>query len=389
MEFLVNSIASAANQSLLGVVITEFNPDDYRSRAKVRLYDIAQFEREYPTLSPMGFVFENNSVLVGDTVDRRAVTDSLFSYVEHEFSQNTGHKCDIVDLLLQGVVEKGYVVINPEVLGDGESGAKVILVPMKNFKVSNSSFNIYAPYQCEDGSYRTCSLLNVEDGSPTEFSVAFPTTSSLDDFSEFLRMSGTHTVGEQEYIVYQAKGLGLIPFNVSVGEAFLSYLSYNVAFYNIGEKTLKGLSPQVGEVLATPYVSDKVPRRPKVNVKIEHTYRNCKLQQIVGMLGDPQQLQEYLRTNPEANITYQWIYKAYNSPWFTATDATLEQEQLAVSCANLLVDCKKERLKCALELLSHRYYIYSMGLVNDTLGPVIRGGGIDGESLKQSDFGYR
>lgn len=392
MEFLVNAVMSDGEEHrLLGVVIVHFDPTEYTGRAKVELLSIAEFAEKYKDMTPSGFNCGENGALLSDTVMRRAIASSVFSYMEEELSKIGHRELDIVDLVLFGVENKGYVIANYGRISEEESyDLNGIYIPFKSFKVSNSSFNIYASYKDADDSFKTFSLLNVEDGSKKPFAVAFPAETDLSQF-EGLEVQQILNLSGRDYILYTVD-MGLVPFYASVGEGFLNYLAYNVAFYNIGEKTLKELAPETETIVpSVQKSSDYIPRKPKVNVAIEHVYKESQLKTIVSLLQNKEQLFEFLNTNPEASVTYYWIQKAYNSPWFKDNmdkPECSEGDLLATSCSNLLIDCKMMRLKFALELLAHRYYIYSMGMINDNLNVVLRGGGVGGETVKRSNFGY-
>lgn len=392
MEFLNNAIVSSEDGSILGVLLTEFDPSVYTSRAVVKLYTVEDLTAEYDKLSPRGFKFTPPGTLLSDTSVTRAVANSVFSYMEEECGRLGQRSLDITDLVLLGMKDGGCVFANYEELV--ENGSKelmeqnAVLIPFKNFKVSNSSFNIYAPYQVsETEGFRTFSLLEVEDGSPRMFHAIFPVSSNLTGF-EGVTPCETLTMETGEFIVYKVE-LGLNGFYAGVGEAFLNFLAYNVSFCNIGEKLMKEMKTVMPAVppIPTEDYAPRIPRRARVNVSIEHVYKDSRLRGIMGKTGDPDGLVEFLREFPEAAISYQWLQRIYNSPWYKSGEGVMtEEECIYTACTNLLSECRQSRLKYAIELLTHRYYIYMLGVVNDNLGPVLKGGGVSGQSLKRVSF---
>lgn len=392
MDFLSNAIISAQNGEILGALITHFNPADYQSRSKLRLYSTDDLIREGNKLDPRGFMFEAPGTLLSDTTVMRTVTASVFSYMEEECSKLGGRELDITDLVLRGVDTGGSVFVNYDKLlgsaSEEELVEKGIFVPFKNFKVSNSSFNIYASYQDETDSFRTCSLLMLEDGSPQKFYAIFPASVNMSDFTRGVMPYQNVDLEGVPHIIYEVS-LGLNGFYASVGEGFLNFLSYNIAFYNIGEKLMKEIRvvmPKVPE-LPTEEQPPRVPRRAKVNVSIQHIYKDSRLRGIMGCMGDNNSLVSFIQDFPEAAISYQWLQKIYSSPWYMELEGKKSEEEcIYAACTNLLSMCRQERLKYAIELLTHRYYIYMLGIVNDTLGPILKGGGVNGESIKRVSF---
>ena len=230
--------------------------------------------------------------------------------------------------------------------------------------------------------------IHLEDGSASKFYAMFSGDVDVSDFKTGVKAVKSLEINGVENIIYEVE-LGLNGFYGGVGEAFLNFLSYGVAFYNIGEKLIKDMQNVMPKIPALP-VDEQAPRhtrRARVNVSIQHVYKEVKLEGILRRLSDEKALLEYRREVPEADISYQWLHKIYQSPWYLEGEGKLSEEEcIYTACTNLLPICRCERLKYALELLTHRYYIYMLGIVNDTLGPVLKGGGVCGESLKRVTF---
>lgn len=385
MEFLVDAILSESDGTLLGALILHFDPERYTERASVKMYTMQELAQAYPNMKPSGFLYEEPGLLRSDCTPSKVITESVFHYMSTEYAQYNKRSLDVTDLVLLGLESSGFVVANFEECGNSESFIEdAIMIPFSKFKVSNSSFNIYAPYRNSDNLFRTFSLLKLEDGSMNVFYAMFPANVDMSGFGTGVQAWRSVVVNGKTNIIYKVS-LGLNGFYVNVGEAFLNFLSYNVAFYNIGEKLIRELQPTTP--LTTPSVEEDVskPRRyARVNVSIEHICKESKLKGILGRMDSKDELVQFIRDFPEANITYQWVCNIYSSPWFVESNKTLsEEESLGIACTNMLVECFKKRLKYALELLSNRYFIYTLGIVNDTLGPVLKGGGVVGQSIKR------
>lgn len=384
MEFLSSAIVSETDGSILGALITSFQPEDYLNRATVKLYTAQEMLNLEGSLQPRGFKYEKPGVLLSDTPVVRSVTDSLFTYMEAECANFVERTKDITDFVLLGVTEGGQVIPNFENCSRETLLTEGTFVPFKNFRVSNSSFNIYSSYKADSG-FRTCSLLQLEDGSAETFYAVFPATVDMSSFGDAVLPWDTLEMDGVDRVVYKVS-LGLSGFNANVGEAFLNYLAYSISFYNIGEKLMKEMQSVMPGLPQLPIEESypRIPRKARVNVSIEHVYKKSRLKGILGYTGDQAGLTDFLREFPEAVISYQWLQKIYQSPWYLSGEGRMSEEECVyTACTNLLAECRKERLKYAIELLTQRYYIYQLGITNDFLGPVLKGGGVNGESIKR------
>ena len=390
MEFLNDVIISEEDTSTLGVLITHFDPAVYLNRSHVKLYTIQDLITAYPSMEPRGFQLDDSGDILSDTISRRIANIVAFQYMQKESNKVLDKIVDITDLVLLGVENSGFIIPNGKDLKDEEDFKdNSILVPFKNFKVSNSSFNIYASYDSGDGKYKTVSLLDMEYGSPTEFFMMMPADVDVEDYKSYLTELFRYSKEATDVVVYKVN-IPLTGASRIVGEGFLNFLSYNVAFYGIGEKVIKDmniLSPKIPIVPAEPEAR-RPSRTPKVNVSIEHSYKKSRLKGIATYSKDKDQLAEYMKIYPDARVSLQWIQRIYSTHWFKeAYEEKGEDEATYISCINLLSECKKYKLKYALELRSYRYFIYKAGFANDTLGPILKGGGVYGESVKRTCFG--
>lgn len=381
MDFLVNSVASKEGQNLLGVFLAHYDLDEYTSRSVVEFYDMDSFRTYYEEHKDQakGYRLEKGNILYSDTVVRSFITDDSLSLIKEEYASKAKRSYDLIDLVLHGIKADGFVIPNYS------SEVPNIYIPFDTFRVSASSFNIYASYKNLEEEFRTFSLLNVEDGSKREFCIAIPQSYDLSMFEEYLEKLDEVSLGEFKYNVFKVD-LGLSTYYTTPSEGLLNFLAYMVGYCLIGEKTLLGLSPKITTVrsdIKKESIQTISKRSPKYNVSIKHCCNTCKLAEITKLLEDRENLERLISGDAEANITYKWIASAYNSQWYKECDGNSEEAKLLNSCMNLLDECKRSLLKFGLELLSYRYSIFSMGYINDTLGTILQGGGVYGQSIKR------
>lgn len=380
MDFLTNAIFSAENSMFLGAMITHFDPEQYTSRASMKFYTREDMYASLPTMEPRGFRLDPNGIFSADTNSRRVLSTSVMPFVEAEFSRLGAREVDVTDLMLYGVQHGGATVVNAKEVLDGRT--LPILLPFQNYRVSNSSFNIYGACKVEDGTFRTHSLLELEDGSGKTFHCVFPDDVDMSWAASFCQQVGDIVVNETSMKIYQVQSC-IKPFCTCVGEAFLNYLAYNVAYYSVGRKLIKELSPMIRDAAAqekSPMTQEK--RYPRKNVSIEHTYDKLCLSGINSCNGDNARLIEYLQSYPEATVTMHWLNRLFDSPWYRNTEGD-EESRVKAACANLLVECKEWGLRYSLELLTHRYYLSIVDSYDDVIPLVLKGGGVSGESLKR------
>lgn len=380
MDFLTNAIFSKEDGNLLGAMLTHFEPEQYLSRASVKFYAHEDLSAQMQTLEPRGFRLDPNGVLSADTNVRKVLSSSVMDFVKAECSRLGAREVDVTDLVLYGVQHGGATIVNAKEVLEGK--ALPILLPFQNYRVSNSSFNIYGACKVEDGTFRTHSLLELEDGSGKTFHCVFPDDVDMSWAASFCQQVGDVVVNETLMKIYQVQSC-IKPFYTCVGEAFLNYLAYNVAYYNVGRKFLKEVSPAIkdaAEQEKSPAVQEK--RYPRRNISIEHTYDKLCLQGISRCQGDNARIIEYLQSYPEATVTMHWLNKLFDCPWYQNTEGT-DEDKAKAACANLLRECKEWGLKYSLELLTHRYYLSIVDSYEDFIPLVLKGGGVSGESLKR------
>lgn len=392
MEFLANAIfATPSSTTVEGAMITHFDPMDYLDRAYVQYYPMTELASEYPKMQPVGFALRGNNLLESDTNLRHVVPVNLLTFLQEACKNMQRKEYDITDLVLYGIQNNGGVVPNWERcnIADPKNTEEPALIPFNNYRVSDSSLNIYAPYALEDGTFKTHSMLQVEDGSGLDFYCLFPSEVDMSNFSSFCTQVGVWEEDEYKMIVYKVHSwLKEVPANV--GEGFLNFLAYNVARYSIGRRIAQSIiktdryteeSPKKPKETAE---RQKPPRRSKNNVSIIHQFSEPLLKEVLDLMKDPQALANYLRMCPEAQITYEWLLglRQLDQQLPMSENAT-RAEKTINAAMTLLVECKNMYLKYALELLTHRYYIVKQGSFNDSIPLVLHGGGVFGQSVKR------
>ena len=83
----------------------------------------------------------------------------------------------------------------------------------------------------------------------------------------------------------------------------------------------------------------------------------------------------------EFYATFVWLQDIFKaSEQFEGTDT---EDKLAAACVSLQRECRERLLHYSLELLAQRYYICKLGPNDDLMGPVLKGGGVNGCSIKR------
>lgn len=381
MDFLVSAFYDEQTCKFLGASTVQFDPTDYCGRGTFRAYTDVEFFSLYKDLHPQGFLLNDDGLLMADSNARVVTTEDTFPFV-YDTCQRVPHKrLDITDLLLYGVQNGGAVFVN---YGSYKEGADPILIPFANYRVSASSINIYASYKLEDGSFRTSSLLDLEQGTGKDIMCTFPEGKVPLEFGNMCSQVDTVDIDGAPLAVFKVN-TSLEQFGISVGEAFLNYLAYMVAYYDIGRRVLKELVPavQTEEEKVTSTAPDKPRRKAEKNVSIVHQYSRAYVDEVVECGSDAEQLSDLIRDIPEANITVHWIERVLSSPWY---DPEKEDQGMRSASSNLSVECRECGLKFGLELLTHRYYMMATSGYEDRIPLILNGGGVNGQSAKLVSF---
>lgn len=365
-------------------------------------------------MDPMGFSYNGDGSIVSDTPSRCSLVDKVATYIFQNSSENnliggigetSPARVDITDIVLQGMEAGAYVC--PNYTAHQQDGVDMILIPISRFKVSRSSFNIYASYKKDDG-FATMSLLQVEDGSANTFTYLVPaeTKSNLNDTLNSMstqhanvKILGTETHNNTEYNVYSVS-VGLEGAPCNYGEAFANYVAYNVALYNIGSSIFKnfikyGEEDSRGKENAEGQKAKNLnleKRYPKFNVMIEHEYfGQMFLNEAMSAYNSVEKQDELISRYPGASLSVTWLDVILTSDVYkislqrelgrNAEQAPLKA--LKAASQSMLMDCDEMLLAYSLELLSIRYYLHKVGFANDPIGQILGGGGVDGNSISR------
>ena len=364
---------------LCGAVLTSFNPAEISARpvlSMVTMDELSEIDRAMCA----GFTINEDGVLLSDSSPRRVTGSAQISFVKNEIDMANSSDKTLIDFLKDCLNYNCRVLQNYEKALSGEE--LPITIPVESFKVSNSSFNIYASYQREDKSFRTMSLIDIEENKAKEFCVAIPAeyfSGMLMNYKSLIALKSVK--GLEEYTICKVD-LPLQPFPVLTGEAFCNYLAYNVAYYKIGLQVIDVLLSDTKFKSDTTANKDTqyagTPKTPAPSLSIESEYTNHALNQIMSCMDDSTLLVELVQSNGEANITMNWmqeIQKASNSA---------VNGELAKTCIALRHDCKSKYLHFALELLAQRLCINQVNTFSLPFGSVLKGGGVNGCSLKRT-----
>lgn len=396
MDFLASAIYTTkgeSNETLAGAMLTHFDPTDIVSRAQVFYATVDQL-RSDSRIVPSGFTLDKDGILLSDTQARTTLSAPMTQYIAMELGSNLNRTpVGLLDVVLYAAKYGGRVYANAhfdETTGQFTSdGQAPILIPMRSFKVSNSSFNIYAPYKREDGGYRTCSLVDITVNESVPFVLAIP-EGELPNYTPVLSFLSDVLVGDAEAIPSEFRifkvDAPLSPFYTMCGEGFLNYLAYNVASCTIGLQVVRDFMGETGYVSAddnVPKQYERVERKvPKANVAIESSCKAARTAEVMDCLtrNDTEGLKSLMR-DEEAYITFVWLKKIFNSS--SSFDGKEQSDSIAAACMSLQRECRELLLHYSIELLAQRLYIYSVGILQDPYGPVLKGGGVNGYGFKR------
>lgn len=385
MDFLTSALYSIdghGEEELSGALLTRFDPDDLLGRAQV-FYATVDELRAGKDIQPSGFKFSDDGILLSDTQARADLSSTMTQYVAFELGNSSNRTPQgLLDIILYAAKYKGRVLaVRPE---DINSAEQCVTVPMSSFRVSNSSFNVYAPYQ-RDGEFRTYSLIDIETDKNIPFTLVIP-ESELGNYgpvSSWLEpLPSIDCLPEHRLFRVDAP---FLPFHTLTGEGFVNYLAYNVASCNIGLKVIEEFMMETKYVPEQDRIVEEVPRnikRPKHNVLIESTCKKPRTREVLRCIqdNDLDMLKEVVK-DEEAFITFAWLRHIFAaSERFEGTDA---EDKTAAACAVLQRECRAQRLHFAIELLAQRYYICGLGFAQDPYGPVLKGGGVNGCGVKR------
>lgn len=386
MVFLTRAILKDGTANLLGLLLTEYDVNDYQGRASVKFYTVDDIIKELPNLNPWGFEFRGGENLFSDSKTIASVKSEVINLIEDDWKRPRQKILDITDFVLFGAENDGLVC--PDYSACGDPAAEGNFISFNNFKVSNSSLNIYAPYfDKKENGFKTASLLTLEDGSANPFYALFPEDVDVSKFGKACNKVGTVVLDERTYNVYFVN-LQLELFSIYVGDAFVNYLAYTSAYYKIGEDTFRFINASQNrkkELPKSEYVPREV-RKPKFNVEIRHECNTCKLGYILEALSKDsiEVLANLVSRDHEANLTYRWFesFNKYCSENKPQSDLS-EDDFVFETCNFFIKNIQHMKLKIDLELLRHRYTLCIAGPGGSSGSPILKGGGVYGTSLKR------
>lgn len=362
-----------SSQKLLGALLVKYETMYASFVPSVRFYSVEELNALNPS-DCYGFSI-NDGVFFSDTdCSVTAQDDYMESYYK---GYSYRHQTDVVDIL-SWAIDKNACII-PKY----EEGNRDIIIPVLKFRVSETTMNIYAPYKLEDGTYRTCSLLNSNDindsvfymGIPIEEDGCFPNDMITKVESDFVHDSCT-------YNIYKVKPK-FDSTHLYLHDAFTNFCAANVAFYHIGLKALNTIYrtylPQEKQPVSTP--SEHRARKPRgENILIRHCYYTAsRFSEVLVCLNKQDALENEFKYHPESRFIYEWISQTFKrASAFVECTANKDQTSALVSaCASMFNECTTKLLMYSLRLLSIRVSLLEEG---PSAAKIIKGGGIYGHS---------
>lgn len=373
---------------LAGALLTGFDPEDNISRAKVFYVPVDELRTmRGGTLRPQGFEFTDDGVLLGDTNCRKAFERELAEYIGREFTHEVSPEPGVIDLVLLGAEYGASVVANYAGCLEGETPT---LVPLRNYRVSESSLNIYCPYQTSEGKFRTHSLVDIESDTayPSAIIVA---EDSVDKFSQLkteVIEYGSFAELSKEGKVALHVDAPFVPAPALTGEAFCNYLAYNVAYYQMGLKVLESFLEEGNYIPYQREEDSRARKMPKHNLSIKSTIKGPRVSEIVGLLDSEDKLGRYIESSLEAKMTYHWIQTILAEQHRVTVDKSQDNGtgRTMAACVSLKAMCKRRLLHFSCELLAQRLYLVNLGRFDNSIGLTLRGGGVDGFAVKKTSW---
>ena len=393
MDFLASAIYTSCDnggEKLSGAMLTHFDPSDMVARAQVFYVTVDQLKSD-SRIIPSGFHLDEDGILLSDTQSRSILSLPMTKYVEMELGNSLNRTpISLLDIVLYAAKYDGHVFVNSSIAAGSRNGVEdedPILIPMRSFRVSNSSFNIYAPYRRSDNTYRTFSLVDIETNLNVPFVLAVP-HGDLANYAPVISFMDAVEADPRlpEFRLFKVDA-PLAPFYAMAGEGFINYLAYNVASCSIGLQVIKEFLAETGYVSTEQSALDRdrkplVRKTPKANVVIESSCKTARTGEVLACLtnNNLDRLKE-LMLDEEAYITFIWLKKVFDSSAMFAGKS--QSDSMAAACMSLQRECKDSLLHYAIELLAQRLYIYSLGILQDPYGPVLKGGGVNGYGFKR------
>ena len=367
---------------LEGALVTSFDPTSIYSRAGLSFLSADELKAAVSAGEAMGFAIGEDGVLLSDTASLLVTDASTCDYVSKEADSTDERQCGLIDVLLHLSCLDAHIIPNwDDYL---VHGANPVHIPISSFRVSNSSFNIYAPYRGTDGAFRTCSLVDVQTNKSKMFAVAVPQTIGFTSWlAQAIRPTG---VADGEYNYYMVDAT-LDAASALFGEAFCNYLAFQVSYYRLGLKiidwfrdTYKLSPPDITTSEVKAATTDR--KVPAPSMTIEAPYKKHAASDMMKLImsGQHDTIQRVCERDEEAYITYSWLTAILKAAQVNDGD---DAAKLRTACFGLKAKAKQMLLHFELELLSQRLHIMSLGMAGDILSTVLKGGGVRGYSCKR------
>lgn len=379
MEFL-KSVVYADNtyQECAGLLLTSYDPKMLYTRPRplyVPRADLAAHAKD-----ATGWCVNEDGTIMSDSLESGVFPEGMLLSSLTGSSQSL--TAGLIDVIRFALKVGGYVlpVYDPEAPGGTD-----IRIPIKNFRVSQSSFNIYAAYNRGDG-FRTMSLLDKQHGHAKPFYIALASSPSPEDqaLTRLLEPVGKIDDAVEGPLELFRVTAGLCDSNPFLGAAFANFLAFYVTFNEIGFKLSKMLMPTI-----TQAKSEVIVRQPQEsltrgakpdNLQIIHTWADCNIAAVIKAIQAGQPAADIMERFNGAPAVMEWIDTLAKRRKETGSSDC--DEDWTRVCFDIKADTEVHGLCFALELLEQRYTLFNLGWMLDTSDMIYRGGGVYGCSKK-------
>lgn len=385
MDFLNTALyeMQGAESRLRGALLTRFNEKDWEVRPYVHFVPVERMKDPEFVSNPTGFALDKDGVLLADTTSRSVFDSAVNKYIIDSSGARSSDPLGLIDVILFGYAHQCKIIQNWQDVLFGQE-KEVIEISFETLRVSSSSFNIYTPFQTAQRVYRTLSLVDITTDGTIPF-VMFVPESEVSAF----KAKQFNGVDELEPLPDYAPGkfyrimTELLPATACLGEAFVNYLAYSVAYYNLGVKVCDSLlsdSKYTQEEAVQEELAKRARKKPLHNVSITHSFTEPHLKTLLNCMGNRQHLEQLFREHPEVGITYDWVRNIYNS---APEGASFSSDEMYQACIRWKYSCRTYLLRFGLELLSQRLYVCKVDIVDSSLPLLLQGGGVLGNSIKR------
>lgn len=369
MDFLTSAFFENSSQHrvLDGLLITRFIPSKFTSRPTLQYYTLEEF-RNATDMEPQGFEVKDPHILYSDVPAVSYVGEDQLNTLK-QIVKTQDYQKSLIDVILW-CSEIGASIVPQYKDGINKT------VSMTALKVAENNFNIYVPYESEDG-FKTLSLVDTETNTSIPFYACIPQAAyeKAGALAKFMHPENKVIENGMQTVRVEAPLVSASVFN---GEAFCNRIADELAFYKIGINTMNYLLPPPPVKKSQSKEAAQLrfkPVAPSVIIKSSVSSFSVKknLELIKGK--SPEEVDALTKTNRGIEYMRIWINHISKKAGVTSPNGdTLIAAKYAA---------RNMHLKYSLELLAQRLYIYEVGIALDPTGVELKGGGTNGIAIKE------